>query len=68
MGKLSTTYLGMELKNPIIAGASGFTGNLKSIKKLEEAGVGAVVIKSLFEEQIIYDANNSLEKGGIVYN
>lgn len=37
------------------------------MKKLEEAGAAAVVVKSLFEEQIIYEVNRSLEKGGIVY-
>ncbi|RKX90579.1 MAG: diguanylate cyclase [Spirochaetes bacterium] len=67
MGKLTTQYLGLELKNPVIAGASGFTGNIKSIKKLDEAGIGAIVIKSLFEEQIIFDANKTLKSGGIVY-
>ncbi len=67
MSILSTKYLGMELKNPIIAGASGFTGNIKSIKKLEEAGVSAIIIKSLFEEQILYEVNQNLNRGGIVY-
>jgi len=42
----------MELKNPVIAGASSMTMNLGSIKKIEEAGAGALVIASLFEEQI----------------
>jgi len=49
---LSTKYLGLRLKNPVIVGASGLTSNMASIKRLEEAGVGAIVIKSLFEEQI----------------
>jgi len=44
--------MGMELKNPVIAGASSMTMNLGSIKKIEEAGAGALVIASLFEEQI----------------
>ncbi len=67
MSMLATKYLGMTLKNPVIAGASGFTGNIKTIQKLEQAGVGAVVIKSLFEEQIQYEINASVEKGGMVY-
>ncbi len=67
MSMLSTKYLGMMLKNPVIAGASGFTGNIKTIKNLEKAGVGAVVIKSLFEEQIQYEVNQSLERGGMIY-
>lgn len=44
--------MGIELKNPIIAGASPLTANVDSIQKLEQAGIGAIVIKSLFEEEI----------------
>jgi dihydroorotate dehydrogenase (fumarate) len=49
---LSTTYLGLKLKNPIIIGASNVVTDLGFLKKLEEAGAAAVVYKSLFEEQI----------------
>jgi dihydroorotate dehydrogenase (fumarate) len=49
---LSTKYLGLELKNPIIIGASNLVTDLKMLKKLEEAGASAIVYKSLFEEQI----------------
>lgn len=49
---LSTKYMGLKLKNPIIASSSGLTDTAKKVKKLEESGVGAVVLKSLFEEQI----------------
>jgi dihydroorotate dehydrogenase (fumarate) len=49
---LSTTYLGLKLKNPIIIGASNLVTDLNFLKKLEEAGAAAVVYKSLFEEQI----------------
>ncbi len=52
MAKLSTSYMGIPLKNPLIAGASSLTSNMQSIKKIEEAGAGAIVISSLFEEQI----------------
>lgn len=52
MTNLATRYLGLELKNPIIAGASGLTSDLKTIVKLQEAGAGAIVCKSLFEEEI----------------
>jgi dihydroorotate dehydrogenase (fumarate) len=44
--------MGLKLKNPIIAGASALTANLDSIKRLEDAGAGAIVTKSLFEEEI----------------
>jgi len=49
---LSTTYLGLKLKNPIIIGASNLVTDLDFLKKLEDAGASAVVYKSLFEEQI----------------
>lgn len=49
---LSTTYLGLKLKNPIIIGASNLVTDINMLKKLENAGAAAVVYKSLFEEQI----------------
>ncbi|TYB31857.1 MAG: dihydroorotate dehydrogenase-like protein [Candidatus Mcinerneyibacterium aminivorans] len=52
MADLSTKYMGINLKNPIIVGASSLTADLKTIKKIEESNAGAIVIKSLFEEQI----------------
>jgi dihydroorotate dehydrogenase (fumarate) len=53
--------MGLTLKNPLIAGSSGLTSSVKQIKQLEEAGVGAVVLKSLFEEQIRIDVHNTLK-------
>lgn len=53
--KLSTSYLGLEIKSPIIAGSSTLTGDVESIKQCAEAGAGAVVLKSIFEEQINSD-------------
>ncbi len=52
---LRTRYLGLELRNPIVASASPLTGTVESLKRLEEAGVAAVVLPSLFEEQIEHD-------------
>ncbi len=52
MANLKTTYLGLELKNPLIVGSSGLTASAESILKLSEIGAGAVVLKSLFEEEI----------------
>jgi dihydroorotate dehydrogenase (fumarate) len=49
---LSTKYLGLELKNPIIVGASNLVTDIEMLKKLEQAGAAAIVYKSLFEEQI----------------
>jgi len=62
MQNLKTQYLGLELKNPIIVGSSGLTDNIQDIKKIEKAGAGAVVLKSIFEEQIKKEIN-SLQKG-----
>jgi dihydroorotate dehydrogenase (fumarate) len=56
MTDLTTTYLGLTLKNPIVAAASPLTKKLDSAKKLDEAGVGAIVMYSLFEEQIIHES------------
>ena len=52
---LKTTYLGLELKNPFIAGASGYTASIDRIKELEDSGAAAIVTASLFEEQIQYE-------------
>ena len=52
MADLKTHYMGLELKNPIIIGASNIVTDIENLKRLEKAGAGAVVYKSLFEEQI----------------
>jgi dihydroorotate dehydrogenase (fumarate) len=52
---LSTRYLGLELRHPIVASASPMTGSIDSLKRLQDAGVTAVVLPSLFEEQIEHD-------------
>ncbi len=56
MTDLSTTYLGLNLKNPLVVSASPFTKNIDKARKLEEAGVSAIVMHSLFEEQIIHES------------
>lgn len=50
-----TKYLGLELKNPIIVGSCGLTTNIDHLVQMEACGAGAVVLKSVFEEQIIFD-------------
>lgn len=60
MVNLSTKYLGLDLKNPIIVSSSGLTNSVEKIKKIEEMGAGAVVLKSLFEEQINYEAGSMM--------
>jgi dihydroorotate dehydrogenase (fumarate) len=52
MPDLSVTYMGLKLDNPIIVGSSGLTQSVEKAKKCEEAGAGAIVIKSLFEETL----------------
>ncbi len=52
---LSTRYLGLELAHPIVASASPLTASIESLKRLQDAGVAAVVLPSLFEEQIEHD-------------
>ena len=47
---LRSRYLGLELKNPIVAAASPMTGSIDRLKRLEDAGVAAVVLPSLFED------------------
>jgi len=56
MTDLSTTYLGLNLKNPLVASASPLSKKLDKARKLEEAGIGAIVMYSLFEEQIIHES------------
>ncbi|MFW6100904.1 MAG: dihydroorotate dehydrogenase-like protein, partial [Bacteroidota bacterium] len=52
MADLTTKYLGLNLKNPIVVGANNLSADQNKLKRLEEAGAAAVVYKSLFEEQI----------------
>lgn len=63
MENLQTTYLGLKLKNPLIAGSCGLTNSLSNIKELAKKGVGAIVIKSLFEEQIHIEAEKVIKSG-----
>jgi dihydroorotate dehydrogenase (fumarate) len=63
---LSTTYLGLRLKNPVVASASPLSGTLDGIRRLADAGAGAVVLPSLFEEQIYLESvslSDHLDRG-----
>jgi dihydroorotate dehydrogenase (fumarate) len=55
MVDLTTKYMGLTLRNPIIIGSSGLTASVAKILKLEENGAGAVVLKSIFEEEITHE-------------
>ena len=61
MADISVKYLGLDLRSPVVPSSSGLTGSLDPIREMEDAGAGAVVLKSLFEEQILYDGNRQLE-------
>jgi dihydroorotate dehydrogenase (fumarate) len=52
---LGTSYLGLELRSPLVASSSPLTGSLDGLRRLEEAGAGAVVLPSLFEEQVSHE-------------
>jgi dihydroorotate dehydrogenase (fumarate) len=52
MADLSVTYMGLELKNPLIVSSSSLTNTVDKVRRAEDAGAAAVVLKSLFEEQI----------------
>ena len=70
MTDLSTTYLGMELKNPLVCSASSLCRDLSALAEMEEAGASAVVLHSLFEEQIDIeglDLDHFLEYGSEAY-
>jgi dihydroorotate dehydrogenase (fumarate) len=63
---LSTKYLGLELKSPLVASASPISRRVDTVQRLEQAGIAAVVMYSLFEEQIIHESlelHHHLEQG-----
>ncbi len=62
MADLSTTYLGLKLKNPIIASSSTLTDNVESIKNIAENGASAVVLRSIFEEEITIEAEHYIKE------
>ncbi len=63
MSNLSVNYLGYTLKSPVIVGSSGLTDSPEKIVKLAEHGAGAVVLKSLFQEQMHFEAHSMMEEG-----
>jgi dihydroorotate dehydrogenase (fumarate) len=70
MPDLTTTYLGMSLKNPLVASASPISKQLHLVRRLEDAGVAALVMYSLFEEQInheSYELDHYLNRGTDTY-
>ncbi|MFO7937477.1 MAG: dihydroorotate dehydrogenase-like protein [Kiritimatiellia bacterium] len=62
MSDLKTTYLGLELKNPLVVSSSPLTDSPEKVEQLAEAGAAAVVIKSIFEEQISSDVGGMYDE------
>lgn len=67
MISLDTSYAGLTLKNPIIISSSGLTDSVAKIQRLQESGAGAVVLKSLFEEQMGMDAAKVINQTSYAY-
>ena len=66
MADLGTTYLGMKLRSPLVPSASTLSGEVEDIKRMEQAGAGAVILHSLFEEEMIleeYELHRALFQG-----
>ena len=66
MANLRTAYLGLELRSPIVASAGPLTGTIATLHELEQAGVAAVVLPSLFEEEVVSESmqlHDALEQG-----
>ena len=68
MTNLNVKYLGLDLKNPIIAGSCGLTNSIENLKAIEEAGAGAVVLKSIFEEEIYIEFAHEFSRLGPMDN
>jgi dihydroorotate dehydrogenase (fumarate) len=70
MADFSVDYMGLKLRNPIIVGSSGLTDKSESIRNLEQNGAAAVVMKSLFEEEIVLEKEarlSQMRSGGALY-
>lgn len=59
---LSTTYMGLKLRNPLIVSSSRITSSVEEIKKCSDYGAGAIVLKSLFEEQFLANTNRLMDQ------
>jgi dihydroorotate dehydrogenase (fumarate) len=64
---LTASYMGIKIKNPLIVGSSGLTITADNVVKCAQAGAGAVVLKSLFEEQLIADKNRLLDQDDMYF-
>lgn len=62
MADLKTTYMGLELKNPVIVGSCGLTSSIENIRQIEKKGAAAIVLKSVFEEEILVELTGKASK------
>jgi len=62
MANLATTYMGLNIKSPLVIGSSGLTNSVENIELFANLGAGAVVLKSLFEEQIMHEASFAMNQ------
>lgn len=65
MADLTTQYMGLTLKNPVIAGSSGLMKSVEHLIEAESAQAGAVVLKSIFEEQILMEINQEMKSADL---
>src|SRR6202051_1744403 len=66
---LTTQYLGLELRNPLVVAASPLSNEISNLREMEDAGAGAIVLRSLFEEEIkseVYELDRFLAGGAAV--
>jgi dihydroorotate dehydrogenase (fumarate) len=68
MPALQVKYLGLQLRNPLIVGSSGLSGESTSIARLAKSGAGAIVLKSIFEEEILNEFNDQQEDDAFATN
>jgi dihydroorotate dehydrogenase (fumarate) len=67
MADMTTKYMGLDLKNPIIVGSSGLTESIEKVEACAKAGAGAVVLKSIFEEQILHEVGRLAKASDVSY-
>ncbi|MDP2337724.1 MAG: dihydroorotate dehydrogenase-like protein [Bacteroidota bacterium] len=68
MANISTRFFGLDLKSPVIAASSSMTGHAEQVIKLAEAGAGAIVLKSIFEEEIYHELQEELSLRSEMYS
>ena len=67
VSNLSAHYMGLKLRNPVVVGSSGLTASVEKVRECEKAGAAAVVLKSIFEEQITAEVAGIREASGSSY-